>query len=369
MARLRILLVDDQQLILLGLERMLRRMRAVWEVVAADSGRKARDLLEIQPFDVLVTDLNMPGFSGVQLMEWCRENRPGMIRLVLSGHQNKALIHGATRLAHRFLTKPSEPGVLLATIAQVAEFTNLHPGEVDLRPALAGMDQLPGSPVTCHKIQAFLADPGAAPGALQEWVVRDPGLAAKALKLVNSAFYGPPRATVDPWEAVQLLGREELADLAQGPVSPEEEARLKPHREAHLHIARKALAITRAEGAPATVQDMAYTGGLLSSSGPMILALAHPGPFQPGVDESRIFGAEAAEISRHFLNLMGLPAPLLDIVGNVGAPSRAQLADPLALAAVHVAAGFRDEGFLAGAGLLDRVPAWLDLELADKELP
>jgi len=367
LARLRILLVDDQQLILLGLERMLRRMRNLWEVVVAESGRKARELLEVQPFDVLVTDLNMPGYSGVQLMEWCLEHRPGMVRIVLSGHQDTAMLHGAARLAHRFLTKPSEPGLLLAALVQVSEIKDLGQGEMDLLPAVAGMGQLPGSPVTSHRVRTILDDPAAQPAALRGLVCQDPGLAAKALQLVNSAFYGPPRATVDPWEAVQLLGREELADLVQGPAAPEAEARLRPLREAHLRIARLALAITRAEGAPGPVQDLAYAGGLLSAAGPMILALARPGTEER--DELRVFGSEAPDVSRIYLTLMGLPAPLLDLVGNLRAPSRAQLADPLAKAAVHVAAGFRDHGFLAGAGLLDRVPAWLTLEPAEKDTP
>ncbi len=366
MPRLRILLVDDQQLVLLALERMLRRMRNLWEVVAAESGRKAQELLEVQPFDVLVTDLNMPGYSGVQLMEWCLEHRPAMVRIVLSGHQDTAMLHGAARMAHRFLTKPSEPGLLLAALVQVAEVRDLGRGEMDLLPMVAGMGQLPGSPVTSHKVRMFLDDPTAPSAAIEGLVCQDPGLASKALHLVNSAFYGPPRTTADPREALKLLGREELADLALPPARPEAEARLKPLREAHLRIARHALAIARSEDAPDAVGTLAYMAGLLSAAGPMILALARPGT--PGPDELRIFGAQASEVSRLYLALMGLPPALLDLVGNLREPSRAQLADPLALAAVHVAAGLSDDAFLAGAGFQERVAHWRTLEPSEMEL-
>ncbi|WP_316415898.1 response regulator [Mesoterricola silvestris] len=356
---MRILLVDDQQLILLGLERMLRRMRNLWEVVAAESGRKALELLEVQPFDVLVTDLNMPGYSGVQLLEWGREHHPEMIRIVLSGHQETAMLHGAARLAHRFLTKPSEPGLLLATLVQVSEARDLGQADAALFGTVTGMGQLPGSPVTAHRVRRYLEDPSVPAATLGALVCQDPGLSAKVLQLVNSAFYGPPRATVDPWEAAQLLGREELADLLCDPAPPDAEARLKPLRESHLRAARLALAITRAEGAPAPVQDLAYCGGLLSAVGPMILALARPGTE----------GQDGPGISRLYLALLGLPAPLLDLVGNLETPGRAQLADPLAMAAVHVAAGLGDDGFLAGAGLLNRVPGWRNLEPAEREFP
>jgi CheY-like chemotaxis protein len=60
--------VDDQPLIILGLERMLRRMRGAWEVVVADSGRKAQEKMKAEAFNVLLTDLNMPGLGGVGLL-------------------------------------------------------------------------------------------------------------------------------------------------------------------------------------------------------------------------------------------------------------------------------------------------------------
>jgi hypothetical protein len=56
--------------------------------------------------------------------------------------------------------------------------------------------------------------------------------------------------------------------------------------------------------------------------------------------------------------LMGLPGPLLDIVGSYREPSRARDGASLALAAVHVASGSLDEDFLGRAGWLKRVPAW-----------
>jgi len=350
MARLRVLLVDDQQLILLGLERILRRMRASWEVVPAQTGRMALELLAAEPFDVLVTDLGMPGFNGAELLAWSRARRPGMALVVLSGHQEPgALQAAAARFAHRFLAKPCDPEQLLAAVLQVAELQAVPAGA--LREAVAGIGQLPGSPVTCHRVKGWLNAPAIPAGALLELVLQDPGLSARVLQLVNSAFFAAARPLVAPGEALRFLNREELAHLAGEPVAPNLEALLKPIRETHLLRARRVLAITRAEGAAPAVQDLAYSAALLSAAGPMIAATL-PGGAPDGLD--------APELSRQYLNLVGLPAPLLDLVGSHRAPERA-LGPSLALAALHVVSGPPDEAFLARAGYLERAPEWRQL--------
>lgn len=362
MKRQRILLVDDQPLVLLGLERLLRRMRSVWDVTVAESGRKACELLEAQAFDVLVTDLNMPGFNGKQVLEWTLEHRPSVVRIVLSGHQDKRLIEGSAHLAHRFLTKPCEPGVLAEVLEQVSQLQDLPP---EARRRVAGTVRLPSSPVACHRIRTCADNPESPLIPLRELVLTDPGLAAKTLQLVNSAVFGAPRLVVDPWEALQILTREELAGLEAEPVSPEQEARLRPLREAGLRIARTARAITKAEGAPAAIQTLARTAGLLTVAGPMLLALEPMPPEAPPLD--------LAGLSRQHLNLLGLPAPLLDLVGSHREPARAGNGASLALAAVHVAAirpgEIPDEVFLADHGWLPRLAAWRSLPLSTEDEP
>jgi DNA-binding NarL/FixJ family response regulator len=274
--RQRILLVDDQQLVLLGLERMLRRMRGVLEVTVADSGRKACAILEEQAFDVVVTDLNMPGFSGTQLLEWVLGHQPAMVRIVLSGHQDKRMLHGSAHLAHRFLTKPCEPGVLAEVLLQVSELQELPP---HLKRAVAGTDRLPSSPVACHRIRACAENREAPVLALRDLALGDPGMAAKALQLLNSGVFGAPRRVADPWEAVQALTREELVDLEAEPVPPDQEARLKPLREAGLRTARAARAITRAEGAPPAVQALAWPAP--PDSSPRWVPCCSPWPPRP----------------------------------------------------------------------------------------
>lgn len=57
----RILFVDDEQHVLDGLKNILRRERKKWDMVFALGGKAALSELERGPFDVVVSDMRMPG--------------------------------------------------------------------------------------------------------------------------------------------------------------------------------------------------------------------------------------------------------------------------------------------------------------------
>ena len=63
-ARKRVLFVDDEPEVLDGLRDALRRYRRVWDMRFAGGGAEALALLEGEPADVIVTDVQMPGMDG-----------------------------------------------------------------------------------------------------------------------------------------------------------------------------------------------------------------------------------------------------------------------------------------------------------------
>ena len=67
-AKRRILFVDDEPMVLKGLQRALRKMRAEWEMTFTSSSKEALDILGSGSFDVIVSDLRMPDMDGVQLL-------------------------------------------------------------------------------------------------------------------------------------------------------------------------------------------------------------------------------------------------------------------------------------------------------------
>jgi CheY-like chemotaxis protein len=80
-----VLVVDDEPIICTLVSRFLGS--AGYAVVAAASGRAAQALLAgTQRFDLLVTDLAMPGFDGAQLIAWARAEQPSLPILCMTGH-------------------------------------------------------------------------------------------------------------------------------------------------------------------------------------------------------------------------------------------------------------------------------------------
>jgi DNA-binding NarL/FixJ family response regulator len=112
----RILFVDDEPNVLEGLRNRLHRQRKKWDMHFASSGADALALLATQPMDVIVTDMRMPGMDGAALLAAVKQAYPGMVRIVLSGHAELATALRAVPVAHQFLTKPCEAGVIEATV-------------------------------------------------------------------------------------------------------------------------------------------------------------------------------------------------------------------------------------------------------------
>ncbi len=67
----RVLFVDDEPRILEGLRRMLRPQRHEWEMAFAPGGEAALAMMEASPFDVIVSDMRMPGIDGAVPLRFC----------------------------------------------------------------------------------------------------------------------------------------------------------------------------------------------------------------------------------------------------------------------------------------------------------
>lgn len=96
----RVLVIDDERQVAAALKRMLRRH----EVTLASSGDEAKQLLSKSAFDVIVSDVMMPDFSGIDLyMELARQGSPLVARVIfVTGG-----VHGSK--AHRFLASIENP--------------------------------------------------------------------------------------------------------------------------------------------------------------------------------------------------------------------------------------------------------------------
>ncbi len=121
MTTIRVLFVDDEPRVLESLRLALRRSGL--EIQTASSGEDALAFLASQDVDVVVSDERMPGTQGSELLTQVYDAMPETIRILLTG---QATVEAASRAVntahvHRFLTKPTSPADLLATIRALVE--------------------------------------------------------------------------------------------------------------------------------------------------------------------------------------------------------------------------------------------------------
>jgi DNA-binding NtrC family response regulator len=115
MGRARVLIVDDDKRLLRLLVRLL--VREGYEVRGRDDFKQAMEQLVDGWPDILLTDVRLGSYNGLQLAIIARERNPGMATVVMTGHDDPVLHEEATRSGARYVTKPLRPTELLDTVA------------------------------------------------------------------------------------------------------------------------------------------------------------------------------------------------------------------------------------------------------------
>jgi PAS domain S-box-containing protein len=121
-----ILFVDDEQDALFSLKRYLRN--EPYTTHFANSAKEALDLCDKLNIAVVVTDLRMPGISGLELVETLQRLYPDMVRIILSGTEDITMIIETINSGRifRFIPKPMEPERLKAIVKDALSFYRLQ---------------------------------------------------------------------------------------------------------------------------------------------------------------------------------------------------------------------------------------------------
>lgn len=101
-----VLFVDDEKSILRSLRRLL--IREPYELLLAESGKEALEIIAARPVKLIISDQRMPGMTGLELLEAVRDIRPDALRIILSGYtQVDTIIEAINRgEIYKYLTKP-----------------------------------------------------------------------------------------------------------------------------------------------------------------------------------------------------------------------------------------------------------------------
>lgn len=109
--------MDDSPAMLEVLQRNL--VRSGYEVFTASNVAEAINILEVTPIDLVITDLRMPGLSGVDLVRHIRENFRDMEVMVITGYPSvKGAVEAIKTGAEEYLAKPFTDEELLSAVAR-----------------------------------------------------------------------------------------------------------------------------------------------------------------------------------------------------------------------------------------------------------
>ncbi|MEJ6023578.1 response regulator transcription factor [Ramlibacter sp. PS4R-6] len=118
---IRLVIADDHAIVREGLKRIVGDAADLQVEAEAADGNEVMAIVREREFDVLVTDLSMPGRSGMELIKLVKSERPKLRILVLSMHQETQYAVRAIKSgASGYLTKESAPGQLVQAIRKIA---------------------------------------------------------------------------------------------------------------------------------------------------------------------------------------------------------------------------------------------------------
>jgi DNA-binding NtrC family response regulator len=147
-----LLLIDDDPNTLASLSRAFRL--AGHEATVCDNAVRAAELLRTEHFDLILSDVVMPGKSGMELLEELKKSGLQTPIVLISGQANIEMAVKATRLgALDFLEKPLSTDKLLLTVENALKLTRLEDENRELRHRL-GKHELVGSGPAMAKLVA-----------------------------------------------------------------------------------------------------------------------------------------------------------------------------------------------------------------------
>ena len=354
-------------------------------------GEAALNELLAVSYDVIVSDMRMPGMDGAALLTQVLKDYPHVVRIVLSGQTEQEVSRRMVHVAHQFMSKPCDGQELQQTIERACSLQSLLEHS-SLRQAVGQIGQLPIKPSIYTQLVQVLANPNSSIADAASVIERDIGTSAKILQVVNSAFFGLSQRVGEIKAAVSYLGLEMVKMLALSVEMRQAHTHAPPcpgfdidavqdHGMLSARIARRLL------DDKIKAQD-AFAGAMLQDTGLLVLLSRLSGTFVKIVGQARasgrplleveneVLGVSHAEIGAYLLGIWGLPYSIVEAVALHHAPARSNARVWDVVGAVHVASALAEEmvprkperhigpgvtldrEYLTKVGVADNLTAW-----------
>jgi len=154
----RILVVDDEMIVCESCKRILEDEG--YEVEIALSGKEAFEKMRERPFDIVITDLKMPGIDGMEVLRTIRKEYPQTIVIMITGFSTVETAVEAMKLgAFDYIPKPFTPDEVLVVVGKAVEQKSLLLENLYLRQELQekyGFDNIVGKSKKMQEIYRII---------------------------------------------------------------------------------------------------------------------------------------------------------------------------------------------------------------------
>ncbi len=336
----KILFVGDNSGEVKKLKKMLKPMSHEWEMGFTVSGEEALNFMASSPFDVVVSNMDMPEMDGIELLDIVMERCPETVRIIYSEFSGPEIVLKSAKSTHQFLAKPCSADTMKYTIERACKLQDLLKNET-LRKIVAGIKKLPSLPKLYSLIVAEMQSEDASLKKVGHIISQDVSMSAKILQLVNSATFDLPQKIANPQQAAVFLGIDTLKALVLSihvfsSFTEDSELfwfSLADMQKRSIKVGKLAGDIARAETDDDKVVEEALIAGILHDIGRLIM-LKIPEQCRMIMDfiertgcdlveaEYAILKASHAELGAYLLGLWGLPGNVVEAVAFHHNPSK-----------------------------------------------
>lgn len=327
-----------------------------WQVQRTDDPRAAIEIFGQGNFDAVIVAVLSSFEREIGVLRQVATAKPKTARILLSPPMSAANLAKALDVVHRNIFQGSSIDEIVTAVEQTVKVIRQLYRDKVVR-SFAAFRQLPSPPAIYHELSLALSSDRTSTGDISAIVERDPALAARIIRLVNSSYFGLKRHISNLNEAVTMLGVRTVRGLSlAGHLSahyPEASAwnvfSFDQMNQRALGVARLAQEICNPYGNSQTLKDQAFLAGLLLDIGMLMLA-AEQGPgylkvikyaarknLPLHVVERMAYGVTHAELGAYLLNMWNLAPQVVEAVLLHHEPDESVGETFTPLSAVHIA--------------------------------
>jgi HD-like signal output (HDOD) protein len=324
-----------------------------YDIMTAEGGEAALAVLAVTDIDVIVSDMQMPGMNGHQLLQKVKQLYPETIRLLISGNieereVTKAMLDGSCKM---YILKPWDRKTLGDTIQQLLVVKN-RLQEKNLLKIINQMDAFASLPQIVSKLLDLINE-DAPVEQIAAMLEEDPILAAKILSIGNSSFYGLKTGSIS--QTIVFLGLSAVKNIVLATSVcdqlPSQDMGIFNRDDLwkYVNFTNHMVNFLHKKLLGKHVPTVISSVGLLYNIGLVALIRQMPQQYariakglgkRPGVSleelEQEIIGVSHGEVGGYLLDWWGLPQHMVECALFHHDPFRENVTNPALVAIVHL---------------------------------